>query len=75
MFNHQAGLIGLCWLYGAMDFICKDINNGNFCNKPIVRSYVNMSKKIKVSTTFVQNCKWANCFSLHTPNQLNLAMF
>jgi hypothetical protein len=48
MFNHQAGLIGLCWLYGAMDFICKDINNGNFCNKPIVRSYVNMSKKIKV---------------------------
>ncbi len=54
MSNHQAGLIGLCWLYGPMNFLCKHINNGKFCTKLFPRTYVNMSmKEIKVSNTFV----------------------
>ncbi len=76
MFNHQATLIDLCWLYGLMNFICKDINNGKFCNKLIITTYVNMSgKEIKLSITIVQKCKWANCVGLQTaPNPLNLAI-
>ncbi len=77
MSNHQAGLIGLRWLYDFLNFICKVINNGKFCNKLILRTYVNMCmKEIKVPNIFLQKCKWANCFSLRIePNPLNLAMF
>jgi hypothetical protein len=58
MSNHQAGLIGLCWLYGPMNFIGKDVNNGNFFNKLILRAYVNMSmNEITVLNTFLQICK------------------
>jgi len=77
MSNHQAGLIGLRWLYDPLNFICKVINNGKFCNKLIPRTYVNMCMtEIKVPNTFLQKCNWAHCFSLQTePNPLNLAMF
>jgi hypothetical protein len=58
MFNHQATLIDLCWLYGLINFICKDINNENFCNKLILTTNVNMSRKeIKLLITIVQKCK------------------
>ncbi len=76
MSNHWAGLIGLRWLYDPMNFICKGIENGKFCNKLIVRTSVNMCmKEINIPNTFLQKCKWANCFCLQTePNPLNLAM-
>ncbi len=58
MSNHQAGLIGLRWLYDFLNFICKVINNGKFCNKLILRTYVNMCmKEIKVPNIFLQKCK------------------
>ncbi len=53
MSHHQ----GLGWLYDTMNFICKDINNGKFCNKLILRTYMNMCmKEIKVPNTFLQKC-------------------
>ncbi len=54
MSNHQAGLIGLHWLYDPMNFSCKVINNGKFCNKLIFKTCVNMCmKEIKVPNTFL----------------------
>jgi hypothetical protein len=58
MSNHQAGLIGLRWLYDPMNFICKDINNGKFCNKLNLKTFVILRmKEIKVPNTFLQKCK------------------
>jgi hypothetical protein len=58
MSNHQAALISLRWVDDPMNFSCKDINNGKFCNKPILRAYVNMCmKEIKVPKTFLEKCR------------------
>ncbi len=76
---HQSGLIGLHWLYDTMNFICEVINNGKFCNKLILRTYVNMCIERNKSSKYISSKNVNELIVLvckpNLPNPLNLAMF